>query len=267
MSLCSLEVFRRYGGAVASMALEALLRLGALDEILLAVRSGTGLALRISTYSIWLEAGQVPSSRSDWHIDRTGGIRGAGADERYDASDTTRRRSFALTCLFAPDGDGRDRDTLDTASTEFVTRPSAIDLPDGWTTTGQVGRRIEAWRSAGCHSEPCGNASAVSFSARAVHRPGLARVAGWRFLLRVGAYETSTSPYQDHVTVCNPFCTRSEPGFLLRPVGGKDPVAPRSRWSLPAHDSRGIRSLFRSSGLRPDPAAAARAADRVRDAL
>lgn len=132
-------------------------------------------------------------------------------------------RSFALTCFFAPDGDDRRRETLDTASTEFVTRPSAIDLPGGWTTTGQVGRRIEAWLSAGYRSGPCGDASAVSFSDRAVHRPGPARVNGWRFLLRAGAYEASTSPYQDHLPVCNPFCTRPEPGFQLRPVGGRDP--------------------------------------------
>lgn len=267
LTLCSPEVFARFGGRAAAEALRFMLATGALDEAIMTVRESPGLDIRISTYTLWLDTGQVPSSRYDWHIDRIGAISGSGTDERYDAADYTGRRSFAVLSHFVPDSALAGRAGLDVASTEFVVDPGAIFLPGRWLSTSEVQERITSSLSGGYNAVHAGNGVGAAFSARAVHRPGYAPRPGWRFMIRVGAYlaDPPCSPYIDHIPRYNPFCHRTAAGSRLRAVGGKDTSAVTSSWSY-GHDDADATSVFTECGLVRDEAAAS-VAEGIRNAI
>ncbi|SNR73808.1 hypothetical protein [Actinomadura mexicana] len=266
LTLCSLDAFARYAGPVGAAALDALLTLGALDEIIDSVRADRGLVIRITVAALWLDRGQVPGARPDWHIDRAGAITGAGARERYDTSDLTRRRSFALVSLFSPEEPAPPG--APDASTEFAVAPGGLPLPGGWARSRDVAEHIRTWLSAGRSCAPCGDGRAVSFGARAVHRPGAAPVPGWRILVRAGAYQSDPpmSPYEERIPACNPFCRRTGPGFWLRPVGTRERATPMRSWSVRAGDDAAVEELFARRSLRPAPAPATAAITRIRDA-
>ena len=193
LTLCSPAVFARFAGRIASRSLMFMLAVGALDETIQAVRESPRVSIRISTYTLWLESEQVPSSRDDWHIDRIGAISGTGQTERYDATDYTKRRSFAVMSHFMTENARQDnRFYSDKISTEFVLQPSSVKLPDCWLATKEVQSRIAACMAPGYDSIHCGLGVATAFSSRAIHRPGLASEPGWRFMIRVGAYLSDT---------------------------------------------------------------------------
>ncbi|WP_149257700.1 hypothetical protein [Actinomadura sp. K4S16] len=271
LTLCSLEAFARYAGPVGASALDALLTLGALDGIIESVQADHGLVIRITVAALWLDRGQVPGARPDWHIDRAGAIAGTGALERYDTSDLTHRRSFALVSLFSPEAPAPHRAPdahTSEASTEFAMAPGGLPLPGGWARSRDVAEHIRTWISAGRPCTPCGDGRAVSFGARAVHRPGAAPMPGWRILVRAGAYQSDppTSPYEERIPAYNPFCRRTDPGFWLRPVGTKERATPMRSWSVHANDDVAVEELFAMRGLRPAPAPATAAIARIRDA-
>ncbi|MFD0686499.1 hypothetical protein [Actinomadura fibrosa] len=284
MTLCSLDTFADHAGAVGASALDALLALGALDEVIESARADRRLIIRITVGALWLDRDQVPGTRPDWHIDRAGAIAGTGAAERYDVSDLTRRRSFALVGLLDADIPGRSPvpgtngpdDTNGAGgaggaagSTEFAVGPDVPPLPDGWAGSQEVARDIRTWMSTGRRWAPCGHGNAVSFSARAVHRPAPASAPGWRMLLRVGAYQADPpmSPYVERIAAYNPFCSRTVPGFRLRPVGSRSEAMPMPSWSIDAADAAATRRLFATCGLRPAPERAAAAIARIRNAF
>ena len=139
LTLCSPAVFARFAGRIASRSLMFMLAVGALDETIQAVRESPRVSIRISTYTLWLESEQVPSSRDDWHIDRIGAISGTGQTERYDATDYTKRRSFAVMSHFMTENARQDnRFYSDKISTEFVLQPSSVKLPDCRLATKEV---------------------------------------------------------------------------------------------------------------------------------
>lgn len=247
-----------------------MLAVGALDETIQAVRESPRVSIRISTYTLWLESEQVPSSRDDWHIDRIGAISGTGQTERYDATDYTKRRSFAVMSHFMTENARQDnRFYSDKISTEFVLQPSSVKLPDCWLATKEVQSRIAACMAPGYDSIHCGLGVATAFSSRAIHRPGLASEPGWRFMIRVGAYLSNTvcSPYEDHISIYVPFCTPGAPGHGLRIVGTKEENPGGRPWSYPITADDRVHALFTERGLCRDPASAGTAVERMRNAV
>jgi hypothetical protein len=206
LTLCTPDIFNMWAGPVSQSIFAELVATTAFQRIAARADSDTSMSIRISVYSVWLEAGEFPSYRPDWHIDRIGGLRKNEGIEYVDLRDTANFPSFLLASVFVP-SQGHEA-VIHSRSTEFMLASFGGKSGLVWADMREMHRDIDSWLAT---SEPppvykAGNRTIVSFSSRTVHRPGQADVSGWSYLLRLGLYTTlePCSPYTDHFVFYNP---------------------------------------------------------------
>lgn len=248
LTLASVGLFVRVAPPLALKLGRGMLAVGAADDAIRATAAAPGLSLRVTSFCTYLDAGEVSSSRDDWHIDRIGAIRGSGSDEEWDATDYTHNCSFSCCSAFLP-----ERPQANTAAgTEFVVdRRPLID--DGWHSNDSVQALISAAMDGVSSFYRSEDRQPVSFSARHIHRPGIAPGAGWRLFIRIGAYMPSCSPYIDHLPFAIPITSSEMAGFIVRPLGTTVSQDPPRAWSTPVGDGVDVDRYLASRGLASDP--------------
>ena len=269
LTLATAEAFAAVAPPLAVNTSLLLLEMGALDEILDAVRRRGDLDLRITSFAVHLDAGDVSSSRYDWHIDRIGQICGTGAGERWDATDYTRSRSFLSFSAFYPDLTLDLDDVRCRAGTEFVVEPSLFRLDGGWHSNASVQAAITQVTRANFLTRMPVNMQPVGFGARHVHRPGRAPMKGWRLFIRLGAYRNvqPCSPYEDHLPTAIPVTREEDRFFRLRPLGSSSSVRPDGPWSIAIIDESTIRDHLDRYSLEADAALGRRFKVELRERL
>lgn len=224
LTLCTIPVFARWAGPISHRVFSELIRTTGFQRIAARAHRDPTLSIRISVYAVWLEAGDFPSQRPDWHIDRIGGYRNASGAELVDLRDATSFPSFLLTSIFLPTTPADSH--ADSRSSEFLL--STFDGTSGelWADMMEMHLDIDGWLAANPNPPilKAGNRTIVSFSPRTVHRPGCASTSGWSYMLRLGLYTATEpcSPYPDHLVFFNPVWNESSRTTVFRRVGSTD---------------------------------------------
>jgi hypothetical protein len=234
LTLATAEAFSFVAPPVGLSAVIALLEGGVLDEVLSCIRKDPSLTLRITSYAVFLYAGELSSSRLDWHVDRIGAIRFEDGEEYWDGTDYSQARSFVSFAAFLPRGVESTRCSEHGVGTEFVTDPRKLELENGWQKNSFVQLLIRNALAGGFSTTTTADRQPAGFGARHIHRPGRAEVDGTRLFLRIGAYRNTEpcSLYQDHLPTAIPVTREGANRFWLRPLGGSTSEEPIGDWSL-----------------------------------
>lgn len=242
LTLCEISNFGYWGGLVSHQIFKQLALSSAFQRLAARAESDPNVSIRISTYTVWLEAGEVPSARPDWHIDRVGALRRKGVEELVDLRDPFKFPSYILTSFFIP-ADNNAPGSIDDVSTEFLLSSFSGSSPELWANMDHMHLDIDTAFSKGgnLRSIKAGNSMLVSFSPRTVHRPGQTTMPGWRYLMRVGLYTTlePCSPYRDHFVFFNPAWSNVHNHVSYRKVGCKNSLAEPTRRSVPLIEAEG----------------------------
>ena len=253
LTLCDLQNFGYWGGAVSHKIFREITKISAFKRIITRTHVDPEVSIRISTYTVWLDAGQVPSSRQDWHIDRVGTLHQIGVDEIVDLRDPFQFPSFMLVTAFIPEKK-LDSDSLNQTSTEFLLSTISGSLPAFGIDNSKMHQEIdEALKLVDeLDTVYSGNRMIVSFSPRTIHRPGKAIFPGWRYMLRIGLYTTKEkcSPYADHFINFNPVWDSFSNSVKFRKVGRKETYATPNKRSIDLlKDMKNANDLVRELGL------------------
>lgn len=245
LTLCTIPTFAQWAGPVSRRVFSELARTSAFERIAArAVRDAT-LSVRVSVYVVWLEAGEFPSHRADWHIDRIGGLRSRDGVELVDLRDPVAFPSFLLTTIFLPAASASDAH-LDSRSTEFLLSTFPGSSGELWADMREMHVDIDRWLAD--HPHPpvlkAGDRMIAGFSPRTVHRPGQAAVPGWSYLMRLGLYTATEpcSPYPDHFVFYNPVFSGPAGKMFFRRVGATELAPEPATRSVPLTTTDGMRA-------------------------
>jgi hypothetical protein len=236
LTLCSIDEFNRWSGPISRDVFAEVAATAQYQALAGRAELDPTVSIRVSVYAVWLERGDVPSQRPDWHIDRVGACRIHGEAEQSDFRDPLKFRSFILVSAFA--ALSPDVDDLDGPSTEFLLMSFEGKTQEYWGDNNDMHDDINhaLQQSTAPTIVKAGNKMIASFCPRTVHRPGVADADGWRFLLRVGLYTAlePCSPYADHMVFYNPAFSTVTGDVRFRRVGTRDSVhvVPRRSVSL-----------------------------------
>jgi hypothetical protein len=243
LTLCALDHFGFWGGPLSQRAFREIAETSAFQRIAARADSDHKVSIRVSSYTVWLDASEVPSARPDWHIDRVGALWRHGNSELVDLRDPFGFPSYILvSCFVTPYEDYTAG--LDQVSTEFLLDSFLGSSPDLWADMNDMHRDIDTAVSRGPNLllVKAGDRMIVSFSPRTVHRPGHSAVGGWRYLLRVGLYtgEEDCSPYSDHFVFYNPAWDMNTQSVKFRRVGNMNPSGELARRSVSLLQNEGL---------------------------
>lgn len=255
LTLCDLTNFGYWSGFLSNNVFRQLVLTSAFQRLAARAESDSGVSIRVSTYTVWLEAGEVPSARPDWHIDRVGALRRDGAEELVDLRDPFKFPSYILTSVFVPE-DPHAVGFADEVSTEFLLSPISGTSPEYWANMNHMHQDIDTAfaKNSSLRTIRAGDRMLMSFSPRTVHRPGQTSVPGWRYLMRVGLYTTlePCSPYLDHFVFFNPAWHSVSGDVKYRTVGCKSSLqepAKRSVSLLRSEERRQAMKFVEESAL------------------
>jgi hypothetical protein len=221
LTLCSLPEFQRWGGPVSHRIFREMAATSAFERLAARARSDNTVGIRISAYVVWLEPGDYPSHRPDWHIDRVGGLKKEAGIEVVDLRDPLSFPSFILTSIFQTPSDMAG--DMDSPSSEFLLASFSGQSGETWADMRDMHSDIDGWleRNPVPSVMKAGDRTIISFSPRTVHRPGCSRAAGWRYLMRLGLYTTTEpcSPYPNHMVFYNPVWNKFAGKTIFRRVG------------------------------------------------
>ncbi len=234
LTLCSLPVFAEWAGPVSKQVFAEIAATSAFQRLACRAARDPSVSVRISVYVVWLEAGDFPSHRPDWHIDRIGALHRQGHLELVDLRDPLSFPSFVLSSIFLTESS--DALQIDSPSTEFLLATFEGTSPELWADMQAMHLDIDRWleRNPNPRVLKAGDRSVVSFSTRTVHRPGQAVMGGWRYLMRLGLYTTlePCSPYPDHLVFFNPVWSSLTGAPSFRRVGDTHAVAEPAKRSV-----------------------------------
>lgn len=243
LTLCSPDVFDAWAGPVSHDVLSQVALTTGFQRIAARALVDPTVSVRISVYSVWLEPGEFPSIRPDWHIDRIGGLRKKLGIEYVDLTDNLRFASFLLTSIFLPDRD--EPESIDSRSTEFLLARFEGESGVLWADMREMHNDIDSWlaRAGLPRVLKAGDRAIVTFSPRTVHRAGRASVAGWSYLFRLGLYTSlePCSPYADHMVFYNPAWHEPTGQVRFRKCGSTVHGPEPSVRSVPLISERGAR--------------------------
>ena len=254
LTLCSPSVFAKWAGPISRSIFSELAGSTGFERIAARADRDSTLSIRISVYVVWLEEGDFPSHRPDWHIDRVGGLRKKESIELVDLRDTTEFPSFLLTSIFLPSVENGAH--LDSRSSEFLLAKFRGQSSLLWADMREMHIDIDSWLAANPNPSvlKVGNRTIASFSPRTVHRPGRAATSGWSYLMRLGLYTATEpcSPYPDHMVFFNPVWNEQTRATVFRRVGSTtaetEPKVRSVALTL-AHGERAARDFVREASL------------------
>jgi len=226
LTLCTVDTFAEWSGPFSKRVFTEIAGTSAFQRIAARAAADPTVSIRTSVYVTWLEPQDFPSHRPDWHIDRIGSLHYDGGIERVDLRDPLGFSSFVLSSLFLTSSD-REEDRS-SPSTEFLVATFQGKSPEVWADMRAMHDDID-WAIAENPHIPvvkAGNRTIASFSPRTVHRPGMATVSGWRYLMRLGLYTTeeACSPYPDHFVFYNPVWSAATSLTSFRRAGDRETV-------------------------------------------
>jgi hypothetical protein len=232
LTLCSTASFFRAAGPLGRAVGHAIERSSPFLS-LIQVRA-SGWSIRWTSQLLWVDAGEVPAARHEWHIDRVGPGWNTPAGEVADFTDNAAASddhvAFGAVSYFWPDDDGEGPVSL---ATEFLLEPLMVPverLVDDPRTLGDAVSGCAGALQGSDRIATHGSDALVWFSARTLHRPPVADCSGWRFFLRVGLYREPYSRYADHRLCCHRLYDARAQQPLFRPVGTQKT---RRTWSGP----------------------------------
>ncbi len=242
VSLLEMKQAGLWLGPISRAVLEEIAATSSFQRICARAETDEKVALRVTTRTVWLERGEVPE-RPGWHIDRVGGFELRDGEEYCDYSRVFEFPSFILVSFLSPRLPS-DANLLGETSTEFVVTPLKGDCRESWSPMSRMYRDVQSAlsKAEGARTLRAGDAGIVAYSERTVHRAGIARVAGWRFLLRVGLFSITgcRSPFEDHFVLWNGLWNEKLQSAYLRRVGAKTTRSECEQRSLSLRNGQGV---------------------------
>jgi hypothetical protein len=184
--------------------------------------------IRWTSTFLWVDAGQVPAARHEWHVDRLGpGWTDRGrelADYSFNFA-LEPSRPFLGTVAYAwPDSEG----LTSAITTEFlderhtVTAPGFPENPRCFSEAVTRAIGVTAGPRRVISHEP-GELSWIG--PRTLHRAPLFHQSAWRLFVRVGLYREPHSPFVDHRLLCHRMYEPATGRTIFRPVGTQESLA------------------------------------------
>lgn len=234
LSMCSPGLFEQHAGSVAKRTLGLLRACGALEEQEAFVERQPEFELRITARTLWIEPGEVPHPRREWHLDRHGSIAKADGDPRRLQAEFALEPSIPGFISLTSFGTDEGREAEGAPLTEFLPVAVELDLDDPYCSAEVLSRAAQR-ALAGLGSLPeirrVEPGHPVQFNGHVLHRPGIASAAGWRQFFRIGVYKKrALSPFRNHrleVLVC---CCPDGSTFA-RPANRKERIPVPRAWS------------------------------------
>lgn len=224
LTLCDLSEFDAWGGSLGHEMFKSLAQITPFQFMSIRSLNDKTLEMRVTTHAVHLKAGQTPSSRREWHLDRIGGCENRDGVEVVDLTDSTEFPTFLCYSAFLPDQtETASQPDLDAISTQFLVAHFPGESEVQWDDAKQMSRDIDDFYSRHAKSivVSAGDQNVAAFGPRTAHRTGVTTVPGWRFFIRVGLYSSgrNCSPYSDHLTRSNVVYDLAREQVLLVPAG------------------------------------------------